>query len=186
MYFLLSGTQTRPGRTVKQEQEDISRNHVQTFSGCSVQLMRLNKREPREWACVQATVREWVDRNDRERAGIDFNAKKLKLKQAEASWKKNNYSIIWKNLLYVRCGHVNFVLLWKEVLFFNVSEAPWASFFIIRIDLYLLEYINMILKLMVFNIIVYHWYLCMLNHCNINILLKVFMVSNWGSVFGTF
>ena len=37
MYFLLSRTQAGPGRTVKQEQEEISRNHVQTFSGCSVQ-----------------------------------------------------------------------------------------------------------------------------------------------------
>ena len=38
MYFLLSRTQAGPGRTVKQEQEEISRNHVQTFSGCSVHL----------------------------------------------------------------------------------------------------------------------------------------------------
>ena len=37
MYFLLSRTQAGPGRTVKQEQEQTSRNHVQTFSGCSVQ-----------------------------------------------------------------------------------------------------------------------------------------------------
>ena len=37
MYFLLSRTQAGPGRTVKQEQEEISRNHLQTFSGCSVQ-----------------------------------------------------------------------------------------------------------------------------------------------------
>ena len=36
MYFLLSRTQAGPGRTVKQEQEVTSRNHVQTFSGCSV------------------------------------------------------------------------------------------------------------------------------------------------------
>ena len=36
MYFLLSRTQAGPVRTVKQEQEEISRNHVQTFSGCSV------------------------------------------------------------------------------------------------------------------------------------------------------
>ena len=36
MYLLLSRTQAGPGRTVKQEQEEISRNHVQTFSGCSV------------------------------------------------------------------------------------------------------------------------------------------------------
>ena len=36
MYFLLSRTQAGPGRTVKQEEEDISSNHVQTFSGCSV------------------------------------------------------------------------------------------------------------------------------------------------------
>ena len=38
MFFLLSRTQTGPGRTVKQEQEEISRNHVQTLSGCSVRL----------------------------------------------------------------------------------------------------------------------------------------------------
>ncbi len=31
LYVLLSRTQAGPGRTVKQEQEDISRNHVQTF-----------------------------------------------------------------------------------------------------------------------------------------------------------
>ena len=31
LYVLLSRTQAGPGRTVKQEQEEISRNHVQTF-----------------------------------------------------------------------------------------------------------------------------------------------------------
>ena len=31
MQILLSNSQAGPGRTVKQEQEDISRNHVQTF-----------------------------------------------------------------------------------------------------------------------------------------------------------
>ena len=36
LYVLLSRTQAGPGTTVKQEQEEISRNHVQTFSGCSV------------------------------------------------------------------------------------------------------------------------------------------------------
>ena len=36
MYFLLSRTQAGPGRTVKQEQEEISRNHVQTFIYLSV------------------------------------------------------------------------------------------------------------------------------------------------------
>ena len=36
MHFLLSRTQAGPGRTVKQEQEQISRNHVQTFSRGSV------------------------------------------------------------------------------------------------------------------------------------------------------
>ena len=40
MYFLLSRTQAGPGRTVKQEQEETSRNHVQTFSGCSVYIFR--------------------------------------------------------------------------------------------------------------------------------------------------
>ena len=38
MYFLLSRTQAGPGRTGKQEQEETSRNHVQTFSGCSVDV----------------------------------------------------------------------------------------------------------------------------------------------------
>ena len=37
MYFMLSSTQAGPGRTVKQEQEEISRNHVQTFTCLSVQ-----------------------------------------------------------------------------------------------------------------------------------------------------
>ena len=41
MYFLLSRTQAGPGRTVEQEQDEISRNHVQTFSGCSVQCRPL-------------------------------------------------------------------------------------------------------------------------------------------------
>ena len=31
MQILLSNSQAEPGRKVKQEQEDISRNHVQTF-----------------------------------------------------------------------------------------------------------------------------------------------------------
>ena len=35
---MLSRTQAEPGRTVKQEQEDISRNHVQTFIYLSVHL----------------------------------------------------------------------------------------------------------------------------------------------------
>ena len=35
-YFLLSRSQAGSGRTVKQEQEEISRKLVQTFSGCSV------------------------------------------------------------------------------------------------------------------------------------------------------
>ena len=37
MQILLSNSQAGPGRTVKQEQEEISRNHVQTFSGGPVQ-----------------------------------------------------------------------------------------------------------------------------------------------------
>ena len=36
LYVLLSRTQAGPGRTVKQEQEEISRNHVQTFIYLSV------------------------------------------------------------------------------------------------------------------------------------------------------
>ena len=31
LYILLSRTQAGPGRAVKQEQEEISRNHVQAF-----------------------------------------------------------------------------------------------------------------------------------------------------------
>ena len=31
MQILLSNSQARPGRTVKQEQEEITRNHVQAF-----------------------------------------------------------------------------------------------------------------------------------------------------------
>ena len=38
LYVLLSRTQAGPGRTVKQEQEEISRNHVQTFIYLSVFL----------------------------------------------------------------------------------------------------------------------------------------------------
>ena len=36
MQILLSNSQAGPGRTVKQEQEEISRNHVQTFISPSV------------------------------------------------------------------------------------------------------------------------------------------------------
>ena len=36
LFVLLSRTQAGPGRTVKQEQEKISRNHVQTFISPSV------------------------------------------------------------------------------------------------------------------------------------------------------
>ena len=36
LFVLLSRTQDGPGKTVKQEQEQISRNHVKTFSGCTV------------------------------------------------------------------------------------------------------------------------------------------------------
>ena len=36
MHFLLSRTQAGQGRTVKQEQEEMSRNHVQTFIYLSV------------------------------------------------------------------------------------------------------------------------------------------------------
>ena len=37
LFVLLSRTQAGPGRTVKQEQEEISRNHVQTLIFPSVQ-----------------------------------------------------------------------------------------------------------------------------------------------------
>ena len=40
MHILLSNRQAGPGRTVKQEQEQVSRNHEQTFSGGSVLLDR--------------------------------------------------------------------------------------------------------------------------------------------------
>ena len=36
LQILLSSTQAGPSRKVKQEQEESSCNHVQTFSGCSV------------------------------------------------------------------------------------------------------------------------------------------------------
>ena len=36
LFVLLSRTQAGPGRTVKQEQKEISRNHVQTFICLSV------------------------------------------------------------------------------------------------------------------------------------------------------
>ena len=50
MQILLSNSQAGPGRTVKQEQKEISRNHVQAFSGSPVvvspfsQETRLGKR----------------------------------------------------------------------------------------------------------------------------------------------
>ena len=40
LFVLLSRTQAGPGRTVKQEQEEISRNHVQTFISPSVMHSR--------------------------------------------------------------------------------------------------------------------------------------------------
>ena len=43
MQILLSNSQAGPGRTVKQEQEEISRNYVQTFSGVPVQCIREEK-----------------------------------------------------------------------------------------------------------------------------------------------
>ena len=39
MYVLLSRTQAGPGRIVKQEQEEISRSHVQTFIYLSVPVL---------------------------------------------------------------------------------------------------------------------------------------------------
>ena len=38
VHVMLSRTQAGPGRTVKQEQEEISRNHVQTFICLSIWL----------------------------------------------------------------------------------------------------------------------------------------------------
>ena len=43
MHILLSNSQAGPGRTVKQEQVEISRNYVQTFSGGPVQSIRGEK-----------------------------------------------------------------------------------------------------------------------------------------------
>ena len=45
MQILLSNSQTGPGRKAKQEQEEISRNHVQAFIPGSVVDMTLD--EPR-------------------------------------------------------------------------------------------------------------------------------------------
>ena len=42
LYVLLSRTQAGPGRKVKQGQEEISRNHVQTFICLSVNAKRTN------------------------------------------------------------------------------------------------------------------------------------------------
>ena len=39
MHILLSNSQAGPGRTVKQEQEEISRNHVQAFIPGSVRTL---------------------------------------------------------------------------------------------------------------------------------------------------
>ena len=39
LQILLSRTQAGPGRKVKQEQEEISRNHVQTFIYLSVECL---------------------------------------------------------------------------------------------------------------------------------------------------
>ena len=41
LYVLLSRTQAGPGRKVKQEQEEISRNHVQSFIYLSVQVFAI-------------------------------------------------------------------------------------------------------------------------------------------------
>ena len=42
LFVLLSRTQEGPGRTVKQEQEEISRNYVQTFISPSVYDLQFN------------------------------------------------------------------------------------------------------------------------------------------------
>ena len=55
MQILLSNSQAGLGRTVKQEQDEISRNHVQTFSGGSVYLGKLLDNittEPQEKVCA--------------------------------------------------------------------------------------------------------------------------------------
>ena len=50
LHVLLHRTQAGPGRTVKQEQEEISRNHVQTFICLSVDSLRYHE--------IQATFRQ--------------------------------------------------------------------------------------------------------------------------------
>ena len=42
LHVLLRRTQAGPGRAVKQEQEYISRNHIQTFIYLSVEVNRVN------------------------------------------------------------------------------------------------------------------------------------------------
>ena len=41
VYVLLSRTPVEQGRAVKQEQEEVSRNHVQTFISPSVQYLEI-------------------------------------------------------------------------------------------------------------------------------------------------
>ena len=51
LHVLLSRTQAGPGRTVKQKQEEISRNHIQTFISPSVYIVPLAiAARPRPWA----------------------------------------------------------------------------------------------------------------------------------------
>ena len=63
MQILLSRTQAGPGRTVKQEQEDISRNHVQTFSGCSVHEYS-NPRLKATWISIPTVQIVYVSDHD--------------------------------------------------------------------------------------------------------------------------
>ena len=61
--FLLSNSQTEPGRKVKQDQEDISRNHVQAFFPGSVYLKILNSKSiylRHDVSAVKSSISPWV------------------------------------------------------------------------------------------------------------------------------
>ena len=56
MEILLSNSQAGPGRTVKQEQEEISRNHVQAFIPGSVLTLFLSPPHKQHYAPVNSPV----------------------------------------------------------------------------------------------------------------------------------
>ena len=60
---MLSNRQAGPGRKVKQEQEDISRNHVQAFFPGSVYLKILNSKSiylRHDVSAVKSSISPWV------------------------------------------------------------------------------------------------------------------------------